>query len=126
MSVVLPFLSPRSYDRDFEYDYFGFKTLEKSYLLRMKGKVVERPQQVTGLPTRSQRETRGGAARDGHVVHACGRSRRPPSSTIAHPPALPALRAPRPWSAARTHARFCAGVPPSPGGSTVRACAGRC
>ena len=35
-----------SYDRDFEYDYFGFKTLEKSYLLKMHGKVVERPQQM--------------------------------------------------------------------------------
>ena len=34
------------YDRDFEYDYFGFKTLEKSYLLKMHGKVVERPQHV--------------------------------------------------------------------------------
>ncbi|MBC7387417.1 MAG: ribonucleoside-diphosphate reductase subunit alpha [Cryobacterium sp.] len=30
--------------RDFEYDYFGFKTLEKSYLLKMGGKIVERPQ----------------------------------------------------------------------------------
>lgn len=29
---------------DFAYDYFGFKTLEKSYLLRKNGKVVERPQ----------------------------------------------------------------------------------
>ncbi len=34
------------YDRDFEFDYFGFKTLERSYLLRMNGKVVERPQQM--------------------------------------------------------------------------------
>lgn len=34
------------YDRDFGYDYFGFKTLEKSYLLRMNGKIVERPQQM--------------------------------------------------------------------------------
>ena len=34
------------YDRDFEYDYFGFKTLEKSYLLKMHNKVVERPQQM--------------------------------------------------------------------------------
>mmetsp|Transcript_909 Transcript_909/g.2436 ORF Transcript_909/g.2436 Transcript_909/m.2436 type:complete len:791 (+) Transcript_909:47-2419(+) len=34
------------YDRDFEYDYFGFKTLERSYLLRMHGKVVERPQHM--------------------------------------------------------------------------------
>jgi ribonucleoside-diphosphate reductase alpha subunit len=34
------------FDRDFEFDYFGFKTLERSYLLRMEGKVVERPQQL--------------------------------------------------------------------------------
>lgn len=34
------------YDRDFAYDYFGFKTLERSYLLKMNGKVVERPQQM--------------------------------------------------------------------------------
>lgn len=34
------------YDRDFDYDYFGFKTLERSYLLRVNGKVVERPQHM--------------------------------------------------------------------------------
>jgi ribonucleoside-diphosphate reductase alpha subunit len=34
------------YDRDYEFDYFGFKTLERSYLLRMHGKVVERPQHL--------------------------------------------------------------------------------
>eukprot|EP00884_Botryococcus_braunii_P001969 jgi/Botrbrau1/11773/Bobra.0195s0098.1 len=34
------------YDRDFDYDYFGFKTLERSYLLRINGKVVERPQHM--------------------------------------------------------------------------------
>jgi ribonucleoside-diphosphate reductase alpha chain len=34
------------YDRDFSYDFFGFKTLERSYLLRMHGKVVERPQHM--------------------------------------------------------------------------------
>ena len=34
------------YDRDFSYDYFGFKTLERSYLLRLHGKVVERPQHM--------------------------------------------------------------------------------
>lgn len=34
------------YSRDFEYDYFGFKTLERSYLLRLNGKVTERPQQM--------------------------------------------------------------------------------
>jgi len=34
------------YDRDFYFDYFGFKTLERSYLMRVKGKVVERPQHM--------------------------------------------------------------------------------
>lgn len=35
------------YDRDFGYDYFGFKTLERSYLLRLNGQVVaERPQHM--------------------------------------------------------------------------------
>mgnify|MGYP001307795161 FL=1 len=34
------------YDRDFDFDYFGFKTLERSYLMRMDGKVVERPQHL--------------------------------------------------------------------------------
>lgn len=34
------------YDRDFEFDYFGFKTLERSYLMRMNGKVVERLQHL--------------------------------------------------------------------------------
>jgi ribonucleoside-diphosphate reductase alpha chain len=34
------------YDRDFNYDYFGFKTLERSYLLRMDNQVVERPQHM--------------------------------------------------------------------------------
>jgi ribonucleoside-diphosphate reductase alpha chain len=34
------------YDRDFGYDFFGFKTLEKSYLLKMHGKVAERPQHM--------------------------------------------------------------------------------
>uniref|UniRef100_A0A7S2QKK7 Ribonucleoside-diphosphate reductase n=1 Tax=Zooxanthella nutricula TaxID=1333877 RepID=A0A7S2QKK7_9DINO len=34
------------YTRDFGYDYFGFKTLEKSYLLRVHGKIVERPQHM--------------------------------------------------------------------------------
>ena len=34
------------YDRDFGYDYFGFKTLERSYLLRINGQVVERPQHM--------------------------------------------------------------------------------
>ncbi|MBC9914088.1 ribonucleoside-diphosphate reductase subunit alpha [Chitinophaga varians] len=34
------------YDRDFAFDYFGFKTLERSYLLKTDGKVVERPQHM--------------------------------------------------------------------------------
>ena len=34
------------YDRDFGYDYFGFKTLERSYLLRLNGKIAERPQHM--------------------------------------------------------------------------------
>lgn len=34
------------YDRDFNYDYFGFKTLERSYLMKLDGKVVERPQHM--------------------------------------------------------------------------------
>ena len=34
------------YDRDFGFDYFGFKTLEKSYLLRINGQVAERPQHM--------------------------------------------------------------------------------
>lgn len=43
------------YDRDFNYDYFGFKTLEKSYLLKVNGSIVERPQHMLvckhiGLP----------------------------------------------------------------------------
>jgi ribonucleoside-diphosphate reductase alpha chain len=33
-------------ERDFSYDYFGFKTLERSYLLRMDGAIVERPGQM--------------------------------------------------------------------------------
>lgn len=34
------------YDRDFNYDYFGFKTLERSYLLKTNGKIAERPQHM--------------------------------------------------------------------------------
>ena len=34
------------YDRDFNYDYFGFKTLERSYLLKINGEIVERPQHM--------------------------------------------------------------------------------
>ena len=34
------------YDRDYNFDYFGFKTLERSYLIRTNGKVTERPQHL--------------------------------------------------------------------------------
>lgn len=34
------------YDRDFRYDYFGFKTLERSYLLKLDGEIAERPQHM--------------------------------------------------------------------------------
>ncbi len=34
------------YDRDFRYDYFGFKTLTRSYLLKLNGEIAERPQQM--------------------------------------------------------------------------------
>ena len=34
------------YNRDFEYDYFGFKTLERSYLLKLNGQIAERPQHM--------------------------------------------------------------------------------
>jgi ribonucleotide reductase alpha subunit len=34
------------YKRDYTYDFFGFKTLEKSYLLKVNGRPVERPQQL--------------------------------------------------------------------------------
>ena len=32
------------HERDFDFDYFGFKTLERSYLMRLDGKIAERPQ----------------------------------------------------------------------------------
>jgi ribonucleoside-diphosphate reductase alpha chain len=34
------------YERDYHFDYFGFKTLEKSYLLKIHGKIAERPQHM--------------------------------------------------------------------------------
>ncbi len=34
------------YDRDFKYDYFGFKTLERAYLLKLNNQIVERPQHM--------------------------------------------------------------------------------
>ena len=34
------------YKRDYQYNYFGFKTLERSYLLKCRGRIVERPQHM--------------------------------------------------------------------------------
>ncbi|KAI0059574.1 hypothetical protein BV25DRAFT_1828823 [Artomyces pyxidatus] len=34
------------YERDFQYNFFGFKTLERSYLLKMNGRTAERPQHL--------------------------------------------------------------------------------
>ncbi len=34
------------YDRDYGFDFFGFKTLEKSYLLKINGRIAERPQHM--------------------------------------------------------------------------------
>ena len=34
------------YNRDYNYDFFGYKTLERSYLMKLDGKVVERPQHM--------------------------------------------------------------------------------
>lgn len=34
------------YSRDYGYDYFGFKTLERSYLLKLDGEIAERPQHM--------------------------------------------------------------------------------
>ncbi|EFH62944.1 hypothetical protein ARALYDRAFT_893641 [Arabidopsis lyrata subsp. lyrata] len=46
--LVTILIMPREivYDRDFDYDFFGFKTLERLYLLKVHGKVVERPQHM--------------------------------------------------------------------------------
>ena len=41
-----PMIADDVYERDSEYDYFGFKTLEKSYLLKIDGKPAERPQHM--------------------------------------------------------------------------------
>ena len=35
-----------NYERDYLFDYFGFKTLERSYLMRVNGKLIERPQHM--------------------------------------------------------------------------------
>ena len=35
-----------NYDRDFNIDFFGFKTLERAYLMKVNSKIVERPQHM--------------------------------------------------------------------------------
>lgn len=35
-----------AFSRDYEYDYFGYKTLERSYLLKINGEIIERPQHM--------------------------------------------------------------------------------
>lgn len=65
------------YSRDFMFDYFGFKTLERGYLLRVNGKVVERPQhmwmrvaiQLHGTDTNRVKETYD-ALSQGYFIHA--------------------------------------------------------
>ena len=34
------------YDRDYSYDYFGYKTLERAYIMKVDGKIIERPQHM--------------------------------------------------------------------------------
>ncbi len=65
------------YSRDFMFDYFGFKTLEKGYLLKVNGKVIERPQhmwmrvaiQLHGINFEKVRETYD-ALSQGYFIHA--------------------------------------------------------
>jgi len=65
------------YSRDFMFDYFGFKTLERAYLLRKNGKVIERPQhmwmrvaiQIHGNNMIKVRDTYE-ALSDGYLIHA--------------------------------------------------------
>ena len=40
------FNSAIDYEKDFDYDFFGFKTLERAYLMKIDGKIVERPQDM--------------------------------------------------------------------------------
>lgn len=65
------------YSRDFMFDYFGFKTLEKGYLLKVNGKVIERPQhmwmrvaiQLHGTDIKKVKETYD-ALSQGYFIHA--------------------------------------------------------
>jgi ribonucleoside-diphosphate reductase alpha chain len=65
------------YSRDFMFDYFGFKTLERAYLLKKKGKVIERPQhlwmrvsiQLHGKNMDSVKETYDSLSH-GYFIHA--------------------------------------------------------
>ena len=65
------------YTRDFNFDYFGFKTLEKGYLMKQNGKIVERPQhmwmrvaiQLHGTDMKHVKETYD-ALSQGYFIHA--------------------------------------------------------
>ena len=65
------------YSRDNMFDYFGFKTLERGYLLRQNGKIVERPQhmwmrvaiQLHGADFHHVKETYD-ALSQGYFIHA--------------------------------------------------------
>jgi hypothetical protein len=65
------------YSRDFMFDYFGFKTLEKSYLLKKKERIVERPQhlwmrvaiQIHGNTFHRVKETYD-ALSEGYFIHS--------------------------------------------------------
>jgi hypothetical protein len=67
-----------NYTRDFDFDYFGFKTLERSYLLRDKHGVAERPQHmfmrvsVSRQRERGETEGGGGGGRERAAPPACG------------------------------------------------------
>ncbi|HET6256104.1 MAG TPA: ribonucleoside-diphosphate reductase subunit alpha [Puia sp.] len=57
------------YDRDYGFDYFGFKTLEKSYLLKVDGRVVERPQHMyMRVAVGIHRDDIGSALRTYHLM----------------------------------------------------------
>lgn len=58
------------YDRDFDYDYFGFKTLERSYLLRINGQVVERPQHMIMRVAVGIHKVRRSSQHDVNIVKA--------------------------------------------------------
>ena len=71
------------YDRDFNYDYFGFKTLERSYLLKINNEIVERPSAHAHARGRrhSQGRPRCGGGRTTDSAKAGSPTQLPPCST---------------------------------------------